>query len=598
MSESPSIYWHLSEFPPDEGGIGTFAATVLPHLAAMGERITGVVAQGGPGREDYFGVHLVREPLWAAYLKGDPRLILRAKRRVAELRREIAADAYHIHLCEPSALLVLQTADIDPGPIVVTFHGDGIPELITDEIGGVIARFVEAGDVFTAVSLGSHRRVIEAAPQAAHRLVPIRNGLNPGESSPLPHEPRLLAVGRLVDVKGFDRLIRALPGVVERVPDVHLDVLGQGVEREALETLATELGVDGHVTFHGFVNRTEVREAFARSRLVVAPSKREGLPYALLEAASVGRAVVGANVAGIDEVVIDGESGRLVDPAAMDRDPSALATAIADLLEDDSTLERMSAAARRHVVTEFSAERCAAAYAHLYRAITAPAIDVAVVIPAFNAARHIAEAVGSALSALDHAGCSGSILVVDDGCTDDTADVVRAIDDTRVEVFRQPNLGQGVARNTGLALTRSEFVAHLDADDVWPLDRLTRLLDPFEGSDEVDAVFGAAEEFTDDDAPSWARWNPDPQAVRLTTTGLVRRRAHDRFGGFPPVRGNDQIRWSTHALVNGLEYRQIDDVVLRRRIHATNNSHNQPFTTDVARIAVLREMRRRKAPND
>src|SRR5689334_13713964 len=94
-------------------------------------------------------------------------------------------------------------------------------------------------------------------------------------------------------------------------------------------------------------------------------------------------------------------------------------------------------------------------------------------MPAYNAARHIGEAIASVV-AQDFA--AWRLLVVDDGSTDETAEVVRRCGDARLTLISQPNQGVSTARNRGLAEATGEFVAFLDADDRWRPDALSRLI--------------------------------------------------------------------------------------------------------------------------
>lgn len=224
-----------------------------------------------------------------------------------------------------------------------------------------------------------------------------------------------------------------------------------------------------------------------------------------------------------------------------------------------------------------------------------PAPLVSVVIPAWNARRHIAEAIRSVL---DQTTGDLEVVVVDDGSDDDTADVAWAAADDRCVVVRQPHRGTGATRNAGLALARGTFVAHLDADDLWPPGRLAALVAPLQADPELEATFGTAVEFADPDAPPTAHVETTARPVRAATTGMVRRAAHDRIGGFRTLLTGDQIDWTARAVEAGLRHVTIDAVVLRRRIHATNNSHRFPSSGGTERLALLREMlqRRRASP--
>ena len=600
VPQPSTVLWFLPEFPPNPGGIGTFAGAVSPVLARLGHDMHLLVGWGGPSRESTAGVEVIREPLRSAFEKASPVEVMRVRRVVSALKSEIEPTLYHVHLSDPTPVLHLATESTAPAPTVLTLHNEMASLFSAEDPESLLARLMATARVTTGVSTTVIRQAGVAVPGLAHRLIVVPNGVEIiPEPPPLPSGSRVLAIGRLLPQKGFDRLLQAWPVVLDTHPDARLDILGDGPDRDLLQAMADDLDISTSVTLRGMVEREEVPGFLARSQLVVAPSRHEGMPYALLEAAAFGRPIVASRTGGIDEVVVDGETGVLVDQTAMDEHPATLGRAISLVLADSPLARRLGSAGRARVERYFSIDACARAYDRVYRAVTAPAVDVAVIIPAWNSARHLSQAIESVLANVASVGASAQVLVVDDGSTDRTFDVASSYTGEGVEVFRQLNAGTTMARNAGLALTNSRYVAHLDADDVWPDGRLEALMHSLETDATVGAAFGRVVEFADPDAPARARWNPDPVLVRVPTAGLLRRSAHDTFGGFDVTRrNNDQLSWATSALARGLRYATIDEVVLRRRDHAGNQSHGRPFLQDRTRVAVLRASlaERRGAP--
>ena len=112
---------------------------------------------------------------------------------------------------------------------------------------------------------------------------------------------------------------------------------------------------------------------------------------------------------------------------------------------------------------------------------------VSVIIPSYNMAHFLPQAVQSALN---QSYANLEVLIVDDGSTDDTPKVVRQWEsDSRVHVHRQANGGLSHARNQGIALTRGPFIALLDADDIWATDKLAEQMRLFAGRPEVGLVY-------------------------------------------------------------------------------------------------------------
>lgn len=171
----------------------------------------------------------------------------------------------------------------------------------------------------------------------------------------------LIVVAKLMEQKGHVYLLRALPQLLERYPDLHVVLVGDGPLRGALTASIAKLGDTRRVHLVG--NRRDVSDLLAASDLFVLPSLWEGLPMALLEAMASGLPTVATRVAGSGQVVVDGESGLLVPPGDVER----LRAAIGFVLDDPHRARRMGQAARDRVMRFYSARSQAARHAEIYR---------------------------------------------------------------------------------------------------------------------------------------------------------------------------------------------------------------------------------------
>jgi phosphatidylinositol alpha-1,6-mannosyltransferase len=162
----------------------------------------------------------------------------------------------------------------------------------------------------------------------------------------------LLIVGRMSAherYKGHDELLEALRILHRSRPGTRLVVAGGGDDRPRLQARSAELGLDGAVTFTGFVSEATLAELYRRAAVFALPSRDEGFGLVYLEAMRAGRPCVALRGTAAAEVVRDGETGLLVDAG-----PESLAAALLRLLEDPDLADRLGEAGRRHWQRELS----------------------------------------------------------------------------------------------------------------------------------------------------------------------------------------------------------------------------------------------------
>ena len=203
--------------------------------------------------------------------------------------------------------------------------------------------------------LASYLEATQGYPAGTFTVV--HYGIEAGPEPPPPAaSTRLLAVGRMIEIKGFDVLLRAFAIARRRVPELSLELAGTG----PLERQLSASAPDG-VTFLG--RMSDVAPCYERNSIVVVPSRGEGFGLVALEAAERGRAAIVSDVGGLPEIVVQGETGLVVPPG----DERALAESIVALSADPERVRAMGAAARRRAVEEFSADAAAAGVEAVYR---------------------------------------------------------------------------------------------------------------------------------------------------------------------------------------------------------------------------------------
>ena len=189
--------------------------------------------------------------------------------------------------------------------------------------------------------------------------------------------PRLLAIGRLAPEKGIDLLLTAMPKITEKYPGAHAVILGNGPEAHRLQQLATELGVVNAVTFAG--HRDDAPQSFTAATLFVQPSRYEGMPNALLEAAAAGMPLVATpSSRGVCDLLQDAPGTWLA--------PEITADSLAETILLALATFRGNKAARRFqhaFLAPFATATAIAAYASFLEGFAAPleAVHIAMLIP-------------------------------------------------------------------------------------------------------------------------------------------------------------------------------------------------------------------------
>ena len=284
--------------------------------------------------------------------------------------REFRPDAIHAHWVIPQG--VVATGVARSVPMVITTLGGDLYALENGAATALKRRALRHARAVTvmnedmrerAIALGADPATTHVMPMGA-RLATLEATTAREVSPPSRRHPvRVLAVGRLVEKKGFDVLLAALRTAQSRL---ELVIVGDGPERAILEAAAAGLPV----TFLGQLGRAELNAQYAQAAIAVFPSRRastgdqDGLPVAMLEAMGAGCAVIASDLPGLNEAIEEGHSGALVPPG----DVAALARTIEVVAEDAALRASLGAAARERAQT-YSIDAVGAGYRALFHGI-------------------------------------------------------------------------------------------------------------------------------------------------------------------------------------------------------------------------------------
>ncbi len=359
-----------SSYPPSLGGVEESTRNLAITLANTGDEVevwTGTGDDRAPESAEVRDGLVVRRlpmPLPAANLAALSRSVSIGSRTLRSLRRAVAAfrpDVLHVHCFGPNGSYGTALSRRSGIPMVLTLHGetlmdDGDIFSVSRTLRASLRSGIRAAAAVTACSAFALADAEDRFGLPAGRGTVVPNGVSlaealdgsgelPGPVAALRGRPYVLALGRVVEKKGFDLLLDGYAAMDPGLRSADLVIGGSGPALEALEARAEDSGIVGRVHFTGRLTREQVASTIAGATVFVMPSRLEPFGIVVLEAWRAGVAVVASNRGGAPEFVDDGVNGLLVDPF----DAVAMARALERLLSDPDERRALAVAGRRQV---------------------------------------------------------------------------------------------------------------------------------------------------------------------------------------------------------------------------------------------------------
>ncbi|MDQ7005783.1 MAG: glycosyltransferase [Acidobacteriota bacterium] len=278
---------------------------------------------------------------------------------IAEQAAAAGCERLHAHFASLPAISTLFAAHLMGVPFTFTAHAKDIYHRSRSR--RMIAALLRHAERTITVT-DYNRQVLEKLGDGqAAPITRIYNHVDTRRFAPSTPAatPVILAVGRLVEKKGFEHLVEACALLRRRGIEFHCRIIGKGPLAGALREQIERLDVADRVSLEGPRSRAQLQDLLPRAWVLAAPCvigadrNRDGLPTVILEAMACGVAVVSTPVTGIPEAVQDGQTGLLVPEG----DPGALADAIWRLLADAPLRRRLGRAARERVIEHFDTRK-------------------------------------------------------------------------------------------------------------------------------------------------------------------------------------------------------------------------------------------------
>jgi glycosyltransferase involved in cell wall biosynthesis len=287
------------------------------------------------------------------------------------VHRDPTVQHLHGHFCHGVATITWFASRLSGLPFSFTAHAKDIYQAELNP-GNLLERKLGAAR-FVATCTCANAGVLRARHARPDDVHTIYHGLDTDYFSPAPHKPEglrlthkpkglplILAVGRLVEKKGFDQLIHACATLLQRKVPFRCVIVGEdGSAREPLLKLIDHLGLADRVRLKGAVTQDQLRDIYRDAHVFTLPCQimedgdRDGFPNVLAEAMAMGVPVVSTAISGIPEMIDDGVHGLLVAP----RDPQALAQALQRVLGDAALHAQLAREARARICERFDSRQ-------------------------------------------------------------------------------------------------------------------------------------------------------------------------------------------------------------------------------------------------
>jgi len=374
-------------FPPLEGGISTHCYEMARHWARR-EEVWVLAPYASPAEMNVpgFGGRVVRMPHVDGKFSRLAVTLGSTWRWVRRLRPDLIYGT-HWRNCG-IALRVVER--LTAAPFCLAIHGSEVCSLLEPEasLQSAMFRWVSAG-CRGFVALGQYQHyLLEKLGIKAGRIftspegidlerlagVDVEGGRLVRDRHHLGHKKVIVTVGRLVERKGHDMIIRALPEVLKAVPEAAYLVVGRGPTEARLRALADQMGVKDRVVFAGFVRDDELLAYYQAADVFAMPNREvegdtEGFGIVFVEAGACGKPVVGGRSGGAVEVIADGVTGFLVDPWSVED----IARTLRILLQNHELAARLGRQGRARVEQHYSYQQVAENIAGFLRQAAAPA---------------------------------------------------------------------------------------------------------------------------------------------------------------------------------------------------------------------------------
>jgi len=381
------ILFIAHEFPPFEGGMQTYAYELVSNLSTDND--VSVIC-----RKDIEEGHIENVKIFPVLSETKNNDFFEDVENCINVIKDVNPDIIHILNAGFSIFTVHLKKELNI-PVIVTAHGKDFmkpwvfPKADETEKKKLLLEGLNKADSIIAVSNYTKNKLLELGVKT--NISVILNGCDPQKFHPKKKNQKILAklnikerdnllltVSRLMDRKGQDVVIKALPSVLKKYPNTKYILIGTqdfGYEEENLRNLARKLNLKKNIIFLGYVPDDNLIDYYNSCDIFILTPREiktdnyidaEGFGIVYLEAGSCEKPVIASNTGGVPEAVIDGETGILVEPENFEE----TANAIIRLLENSELGKKLGKNARKKVMEELNWKKISEKIFQIYHTIS------------------------------------------------------------------------------------------------------------------------------------------------------------------------------------------------------------------------------------
>ena len=482
-------------------------------------------------------------------------------------------------------------------------------------------------DVDTVICLSEyHKAFLQSRNIPAEKLMIIPNFVNtdvyrPGNVHRDEHS--IMFAGGIHPHKCVHLLLDAIQRVRQHIPDVTLHLYGDGAMWRGGDDYGNYLKQvkPQGVYFHGYIDNNQMPEIYSKHGMLCLPSVLESFGLVTVEAQACGCIPIVHKVGGVAATLADGKTGFLYEPNTAQKLAETIVKVMDTINTDPSIRQRAVDFARDNLSMSRAAQYISAledrlnVTKHNIELKTSLTIDpacqdfltsrnieeprgnrqdkplVSVIMPAYNSGDYIGQAIESVLSQ-DYSNLE--LIIVDDGSTDNTRDVVSRFNDKRIRYLRQENRGVAGARNLGIRHANGQYIMPLDADDMMASTSIAKHLGEFEIHPEADLVYSDVLLIDENSKPLRVMKKPEHQDRRYLIRDLfraghpivpfrlgIRKSVFDKIGFYDDLLVGEDYDMMRRFVKAGLEARHLAEALHLRRVQP--NSLTRMYSADKAR---------------